>query len=142
MTEEVFTLLKENYESYGFYPFGNEIVCCKLKTLEKYFLDHEGCSCKGFRSHGKCKHVGMMNGAWTPVEGTPDWYANEFEGILPKVSLPETFNTVFVVDPLPFKYKVLCLTVKYEKYSMGVTIFDPEFDKFEFERILCLKNQK
>jgi hypothetical protein len=140
MTDETLKILVESYPVYGFYVFGNEIVCSKLKNLEKYFIDKDGCNCKGFRSHGKCKHVNMLNGAWTPAEGTPDWYENEFSGILPKVSLPESFNTVFVVDPIPYRFKALCITATYDKYSMGVTVFDPEFDKFEFERILCRKD--
>lgn len=136
MDKDQFDHLITNYKVYGFYTFGgNEIVCSKLNTLDKYFISGEGCSCKGFRSHGICKHVRMLNGAWTTADGTPEWFDSHF-GEMWKVELPETFSTVVVTDDLPFGYEILTITVNYGKFHMGIMVYDKNFKKDEYKRII------
>lgn len=74
----------------------------------------------------------MVRGSWTGNDGTRAWFESEFEGILPIPDLPdEGFACAVVKTALPHGYQMMCLTVQYQKFRMGVQLIDPE--KFQPE---------
>lgn len=132
-------LLNISNPVYAFYEVKGILVCAKHPQRKRYFIDDGKCSCYAFKNWGKCKHINMLKGIWTPPDGVPSWFEAELGDLFPDIELPEAFNTAVIKKPLETYWK-LCTTITYKQFSMGIEVVNPEklteAIKDQFDKVL------